>query len=130
MLNKLATSAGSVEKAKKSYQNLNWTFLQQTFQKYIDEIIVHYKTTKSKAQKPSTETAKKILDFYNRDNISRQLPYKNLTRKIKDHLGVYHRVPDRVMEVTLKKACDAFKVKYPNGKLSGSSFEKQCPRNI
>ena len=75
MLNKLATSAGSVEKAKKSYQNLNWTFLQQTFQKYIDEIIVHYKTTKSKAQKPPTETAKKILDFYNRDNISRQLPY-------------------------------------------------------
>ena len=43
MLNKLATSAGSVEKAKKTYWNWNWTSLQQAFQKDIDEIIVHYK---------------------------------------------------------------------------------------
>ena len=75
--------------------------MQQAFQKDIDEIIVHYKTTKSKAQKLPTETVQKILDFYNRDNISRQLLYKNLTRKIKDHLGVYHGVLVRVMEVTL-----------------------------
>ena len=100
MLNKLATSAGSVEKAKKTYWNWNWTSLQQAFQKDIDEIIVHYKTTKSKAQKPPTETVQKILDFYNRDNISCQLPYKNLTCKIKDHLEVCHRVLVRVMEVT------------------------------
>ena len=92
VLNKLATSAGSVEKAKKTYQNLTWASLQQAFQKDIDEIIVHYKT-KSKAQKSPTETVKKILDFYNQDNISCQLPYKNLTHKIKDHLGVYHCVP-------------------------------------
>ena len=130
VLDKLASSAGSVEKAKKTYQNLNWTSLQQAFRKDIDEIIVHYKTTKSKTQKPPTETVKKILDFYNQDNISCQLPYKNLTHKIKDHLGVYHRVPVRVMEVTLKKAYDAFKVEYPNVKLSRSSFEKQHPKNI
>ena len=104
--------------------------MQQAFQKDIDEIIVHYKRTKSKAQKSLTETVKKILDFYNRGNISRQLLYKNLTRKIKDHLGVYHRVPVRVMEVTLKKAYDAFKVEYSNVKLSCSSFEKQRPKNI
>ena len=104
--------------------------MQQTFKKHIDAIIVHYKTTKSKAQKPPTETVKKILDFYNWDNISRHLPYKNVTRKIKDHLGVYHHVPVRVMEVTIKKAYDAFKVEYPNVKLSCSSFEKQHPKNI
>ena len=117
-----------MEKAKKTYQNLNWTSLQQAFQKDIDEIIVHYKTTKSKAQKPPTETVQKILDFYNRDNISCQLPYKNLTRKIKDHLGAYHCVPVCVMQVTLKKTYDAFKVEYPNVNLSRSSFEKQCPK--
>ena len=65
-----------MEKAKKNYQNLNWIFAA-SFQKDIDEIIVHYKTTKSKAQKPPTKTVKKILDFYNQDNISRQLPYKS-----------------------------------------------------
>ena len=117
VLNKLATCAGFVEKAKKTYRNLNWTSLQQAFQKDIYEIIVHYKRTKSKTQKSLTETVKKILDFYNRGNISHQLLYKNLTRKIKDHLGVYHCVPVRVMEVTLKKAYDALKVKYPNVKL-------------
>ena len=104
--------------------------MQQAFQKDIDEIIVHYKTAKSKAQKPRNETVKKIIDFYNRGNISHQLPYKNLTHKIKDHLGVYHRVPVCVMEVTLKKAYDAFKVKYPNVKLSCSSFEKQRSKKI
>ena len=34
------------------------------------------------------------------------------------------------MEITLNKAYDAFKVKYPNVKLSCSSFEKQRPKNI
>ena len=100
--------------------------MQQTFQKDIDEIIAHYKTTHSKAQKPP----KKILEFYNQDNILCQLPYKNLTCKIKDLLGVYHHVPVHVMEVTLKKAYDAFKVEYPIVKLSCSSFEKECPKNI
>ena len=75
-----------MEKSKKTYWNLNLTSLWQAFQKDIDEIIVHYKTTKSKGLKPPTETVKKILDFHNWDNISRQVPYKNLTHKIKDHL--------------------------------------------
>ena len=124
MLNKLVTSTGSVEKAKKPTKiqiaHLCSKLLKRIL---IDEIIVHYKTTKSRAQKPPTETVKKILDFYNWDNISCQLLYKNLTRKINDHLGVSHHVPVCVMEVTLK-------LEYPNVKLSRSSFEKQCPKNI
>ena len=130
VLNKLATSAGSVEKAKKNLPKFKWDIFAASFSKGYYEIIIHYKTIKSKAQKPPTEAVKKILDFYNRDNISRQLPYKNLTRKIKGHLGVYHRVPVRVMEVTLKKAYDTFKVEFPNAKLNRSSFEKQRPKNI
>ena len=60
VLNKVSTSVGSVEKAKKTYRNLNWRSWQQAFQNNIDEIIAHYKTTKSKAQKPPTETVKKF----------------------------------------------------------------------
>ena len=130
VLNTLAEKAGSVKKAKRTNRNLNWRSLQQAVQKDLDEIIVHYKTTKKTAPRPSTETVEKVKDFYNRDNISRQLPYKNLTRKIKDCLGVYHRVPIRVMEVTLKKAYDTFKAEYPEVKISRRAFEIQRPKNI
>ena len=87
VLKTLAEKAGSVKKAKTTNRNLNWRSLQQAVQKDLDEIIVHYKTTKKTAPRPSTETVEKVKDFYNRDNISRQLPYKNLTRKIKDCFG-------------------------------------------
>lgn len=130
MLNKLAASIGSLKKVKCSNRNLNWISLQQAVQKDVDGIIVHYKTTKSTTPKPPTETGKKVTDFYNRDNISRQLPYKNLTRKVKDYLGVYHRVPVSVMEVTLKKTYDTFKGKYPNVKISQRGFERLRPKNI
>ena len=130
VLNQLAASAGSANKARCSYRNLNWTSLQQAVQKDVDEIIVHYKTTKSTTPKPPTETVKKATDFYNRDNISRQLPYKNLTRKVKDYLGVYHRVPVRVMKVTLKKACDTFKEENPDVQVSRRGFERLRPKNI
>ena len=68
----------------------------------VDEIIAHYKTTKLIIPKPATETIEKVRDFCSQDTTLRQLPYKNLTRKIKDSSGVYHRVPVRVMEITLK----------------------------
>ena len=79
VLNSMTAKAGSVSKAKQFNRKLNWKSLQQATQKDIDEIIVHYKTTKSTTPKPPTETISKVTEFFNRDNISRQLPYKNLT---------------------------------------------------
>ena len=73
---------------------------------------------------------KQVCEFYSRDNVSHQLPYKNLTRRVKDHLGVYHRVPVRVMEITLKKAYDTFKFQHPTKKISQRKFEMLCPKNI
>ena len=94
ILNKLSTQYGSAKKVRRSNRGLNWTSLQKAAAAGmdVDKIIIHYKTTKSTTPKPPTETKKKVMDFYNRDTISRQLPYKNLTRKIKDSTGVYHRV--------------------------------------
>ena len=81
--------------------NVSWTSLIKA-QNDIEKIIIHYKTDKSKT-KPPPATVRKVHDFYNKDTTSRQLPYKNLTRKVKDYEGVYHRVPVQVMEVMLSK---------------------------
>ena len=45
-------------------------------------------------------------------------------------MGVYHRVPVRVMEVTLKKAYDNFKTDFPDVKISRCGFERLRPKNI
>ena len=95
-----------------------------------DEIIIHYKTIKLTIPKPATETIEKVRDFYNQDTTSQQLPYNNLTQKIKDSSGVYHRVPVRVMEITLKKAFELFCLQYPDVKIGQRSFEHLRPRNI
>ena len=58
------------------------------------------------------------------------LPYKKLTRRVKDHLGVYHRLPVRVMEITLKKAFDMFKSIHPTLKTCRHKFESLRPKNI
>ena len=80
--------------------------------------------------KPATETIEKVRDFYNQDTTSQQLPHKNLTQKIKDSSGVYHRVPVQVIEVTFKKAFELFCLQYPDVKISQQSFECLRPRNI
>ena len=68
----------------------------------------HYKTSKRKAEKEPIETVRQVTEWYNKDSISWQLPYKNLTRIARDHHGNYHRVLIRVIKVALKKAFETF----------------------
>ena len=108
----------------------NWTSVQHAVNLSATKILIHYKEEKTKKTKPPTEVQKLVLEFYNRDDVSRVLPYKNLTRRVKDHNGNYQRVPVRVMEITLRKALSTFKNLHPEVKICRRSFESLRPKNI
>jgi len=118
------------QETRRANRQFNWTSLMKASEKEINQVIKHYKTVPYKTKKPPTETMKKVFDFYNRDEISRQLPYKNMTRKVKDHLGVYHRVPMRVLEVTLRSAFLKFKSENEHVKICNRTFEQLRPKHI
>ena len=96
----------------------------------VGDLLKHYRSDGKKEPKPPTETQKMVLDFYNKDDVSRVLPYKKLTRRVKDHNGVYQRVAVRVMEVTLRKGFETFKNLHPDIKISRRTFERLRPKNI
>ena len=114
----------------KSASQSNWTSLQRAKSTSTLNILVHYKTEKTRKVKPPSETTKLVQAFYNKDNMSRMLPYKKLTRRVKDQIGVYQRVSVRVMEVTLKKALSMFKALHPEVKICRRTFEYLRPKNI
>ena len=131
MLNQVVNESGSINIARKTFRDtLHYNSLYRAAKKDFDDIIIHYKTIKKSPKPVSVETRKIIISFYNRDDISRQLPYKNMTRKMKDESGKYHRVPVRVMEVTLKKAFQLFKQEHPGVKIGRRSFEIKRPKNV
>ena len=78
------------------------------------------------------DTQKKVIvqDFYEKDIISRVLPYKNLTKKIKLPIGEQKHVPVRVMEVSLFDAYKQFVTEHPGIKVSRRNFEMQRPKHI
>ena len=129
VLRRIAKKArGSWKQTRQANWQISWKSLKHASEKDINSVTKYYKTVKSKACKPPTETTKKVLEFYNRD-ISRQLPYKNLTRKVKDHLGVCHCVPVRVMEVTLRNAFKSFKKDNASIKISERTFQQYRPKH-
>ena len=131
MLNRVVNQSGSTNTSRKAFRGtLQYHSLYRAAKKDFDDIIIHYKTIKRTLKPVSVETRKKINSFYNKDDISRQLPYKNMTRKMKDESGKYHRVPVRVMEVTLKKAFQLFKQEHPDVKIGRRSFETKRPKNV
>ena len=131
VLNELTAQEGSANKIRRTHRKqLSWRTLQHAANTNVDNIVIHYKTVRTKPPKTPTETAKKVIEFYNLDTTSRQLPYKNMTRKVKDSAGIYQRVPVRVMEITLKKAFMKFKEKHPDVKLCQRSFEILRPKNV
>ena len=54
------------------------------------------------------ELHEKIIKFYDKDLVSRVLPYKSMTKAIKDQFGTKKRVPVRVVELTIKDAFNLF----------------------
>ena len=82
------------------------------------DILNYFKS--GKTYKKDMDTQKKVIveDFYEKDIISRVLPYKNLTKKIKLPNGEQKHVPVRVMEVALFDAYKLFVTKHPGIKVS------------
>ena len=124
VLNKLAEN----KKVKQVHRGLNWSSLQKA-RTDVNKTLLHYKTERQKS-KPRPEYVKKVSSFYNKDHISRTLPYKKLTKKIKDQNGNYERVAIRVMEITLRKAYQLFVQEHPEVKICRCQFETLRPKNI
>ena len=69
-------------------------------------ILKHYKTVR-KTKKVDTNVHGTIISFYEK-NVSRVLPFKNMTKVVKDQLSSKKRALVRVMELTAKDAFDLF----------------------
>ena len=110
----------------KSASRSNWTSLQRAKSTSTLNILVHYKTKKTRKVKPPSETTKLVQAFYNKGNVSQMLPYK----KLKDHTGVYQRVSVWVMEVTLKTVLSMFKALHLEVKICRCTFEYLRLTNI
>ena len=54
-------TGGNCRKARRTSRQLSWKSLREASDKDINRIIKHCKTTGSKKNKPTTETAKKVL---------------------------------------------------------------------
>ena len=124
VLNKLAEN----KKVKQMHRGLNWSSLQKA-RTDVNKILIHCKTECQKS-KPKPEYVKKVSSFYNKDHISRTLPYKKLTKKSKDQNGYYERVAIRVMEITLRKAYQLFVQEHPEVKICQHQFETLRPKTI
>ena len=85
-------------------------------------ILIHYKTERQKS-KPKPEHVTKVYSFYDKDHISRILPYKNLTKRIQYQSGNFEHVAVRVKEITLKKAHQLFAQQHPEVKICCRQFE-------
>ena len=123
-------AGGSWKQTRQANRQISWKSLKRTSERDINSVIKHYKIVKSKACKPPTETTKKVIEFYNCDDISTKLPYKNLTHKDTDYLGVCHCVPMRVIEVTLRNAFKLFKKDNASIKISQRAFEQLRLKHI
>ena len=110
VLNKLTEN----KKVKQMHRGLNWSSLQKA-RTDVNKILVHYKTECQKS-KPKSEYVKKVSSFYNKDHISRTLPYEKITKKIRDQNGNYEHVAIMVMEITLRKAYSVTCTRTPRGK--------------
>ena len=78
------------------------------------------------------DTQKKgiVRDFYEKDIISKVLPYKKLTQKKMLPSGEQKHVPVRVMKVVLFDAYKLFVTEHPGIKFSRRNFEMQRPKHI
>ena len=88
-------------------------------------------TTKQikKSRKLIKNFTKKIIQFYDKDLVSRVLPYKNMTKVVKGQFGTKKQVPVRVMELTIKDAFNLFCQENQNVKISKRTFENYRPKS-
>ena len=70
------------------------------------------------------------MDFYNRDDISKVLPYKSKTVSVKTIFNTFQRKSIRVMELSLLQAFHQFKTEHPEFKVGKSTFQLFRPKNV
>ena len=88
--------------------------------------------SKPKYQNQNIKAATKqlILDFYDRDDISKVLPYKSKTVSVKTIFNTFQRKSIRVMELSLFPAFHQFKTEHPEFKVGKSTFQFLRPKNV
>ena len=96
----------------------------------LAETIFHYKGVTKRPKVLTKPVKDAVIQFYNQDIVSRVVPFKNKTVKIKDENGIYVKVSIRIMECTLLNAYQQFQVAHPEVKIDRRSFEKLRPKNI
>ena len=101
------------KKTRKVFQNSTLTSTQSISVKDI----IFYSKARRKHNTVDPTLHKKVHDFYEKDTISRVLPYKNLMKKVKLPNGASQHLPNRVMEMTLFEAYNEFIKEYPNVKV-------------
>ena len=92
-------------------------------------IMQHSKDGAAKRPNIPLSTKKLVREFFNRDNISRVVPYKDQTINIKI-AGKKIKYPLRVMEKTLNQAYAMFKSEFCNLKIGKTTFQTLRPRNV
>ena len=108
----------------------SWKSYTQANINTVDAVLSHSKYAYGEKKKDiKLATKRAVTEYYNRDDTSRVLPYKNRTVKVKID-GNVTREPLRVMEKTLKEAYSQFQKENPQIKVGKTSFIKLRPKNV
>ena len=115
-------------KIKKSL-GISWSSYKSAKERTLKSILEHSQNS-NQNQNIKAATKQLILDFYNRDDISKVLPYKSKTVKIKTIDNTSQRKSIRIMELSPLKAFHQFKTEHPEFKVGKSTSQLLRPKNI
>ena len=95
---------------------ISWSSYKSAKERTLKSILEHSQNS-NQNQNIKAATKQLILDFYNRDDISKVLPYKSKTVKIKTIDNTSQRKSIRIMELSPLKAFINLKLNIQNLKL-------------
>ncbi|XP_071955998.1 uncharacterized protein [Antedon mediterranea] len=98
----------------RKHLGLSWSFLTKPINSHS------MKFRKQRSDALSQDTVSKVLSFYDRVDIARELP---------DARSAVDKTPGKVMECTMKTAYKQFKAEYPTVSLSFTKFSTLKPAN-
>lgn len=85
---------------------------------------------KAAPRKLTDEGKKLICDFYNRDDISRQMPGIKDVKTVKSNTGTKTRVQKRTMIMSIREAFEIFKETHPEMSMGKTVFYNERPAHI
>lgn len=85
---------------------------------------------KAVPRKLKDEVKRQICDFYNRDDISRQLPGMKDVKSIKSNTGTKLRIQKRTMIMSIREAFELFKETFPATSIGKTVFYTERPAYI